>query len=81
MDLHIKVFFANEKFDVLAENGYNISADVCTNKENIKTRFIIMDGSKTVYCSEEISLEPQVWNSMSFSWIPDKNYSDVKIRI
>lgn len=74
-------FFANEKFDVLAESEYNISADVCTNKENIKTRFIIMDGSKAVYCSEEISLEPQVWNSMSFSWIPDKNYSDVKIRI
>lgn len=72
---------ANTEFETKDGMEYKISGDIYTTKENIKVRFILTDGAKAVYSSEEMEITPNSWNKANYIWKPDKIYKNAKLRV
>ncbi len=70
-----------DSFNAKSGVEYKISADIYTNKENIKMRFVVMESSKAVYASEEVDVAAGIWNTSVCLWTPEKEYGNVKIRV
>ncbi len=68
-------------FDLNKGIKYSVSADVYPGGNDVKMRFVLVSNNRAVAASEEFEVNAGKWNSLTFSYIPDQNLTDVKARV
>lgn len=73
--------YSRSTFAASANGKYTASADIYTESANVKARFVIMNGDRTVAASDEIALTPNSQNSVYWAWYANSAVASGRLRL
>lgn len=60
---------------------YSVSADIYPAVNDIKMRFVLVSNNRAVAASDEFDVPADKWNSLTFSYVPEEDIENAKVRI